>query len=159
MLLVFARIPLPGSCEDFDIYRFALRGGCLVDGGDDFLDMFGFRFRRALAHLAVEMPRVADTKKPAPPDGEAGFGEVDYLEDCIIGAGAGAGGFGQHEAASAEIAAAAMRNLTIFMLFYQLLVECSPASDAGCPTSTSSLENRIKCGFSSFSWYSKRSND
>jgi hypothetical protein len=63
-------------------------------------------------------------KKPAPLDGGAGCGKLDYLDDCIIGAGAGAGGFGQQEAASAETAAAAMRNLAIFMLFGQLLVVC-----------------------------------
>jgi hypothetical protein len=56
---------------------------------------------------------------------------LDYLLDCIIGAGAGAGGFGQQEAASAETAAAAIRNLTVFMLFGQLLVICLLASNAG----------------------------
>lgn len=69
-------------------------------------------------------------KKPGPRGGGPGFGKWVYL--VAIGAGAGgAGGFGQQEAASTETAAAAMRNLTDFMLFCQLLVVCLLASNAG----------------------------
>jgi hypothetical protein len=38
-----------------------------------------------------------------------------------MGAGAGAGAFGQQEAAKVATAAAAMRNLMVFMLFGRLL--------------------------------------
>ncbi|MEO5913635.1 MAG: hypothetical protein ABIS50_05350 [Luteolibacter sp.] len=48
--------------------------------------------------------------------------KLNYLEECIIGAGAGAGADGQHEAAKMATAAAAMMNLTDFMLFGRLLV-------------------------------------
>ena len=47
---------------------------------------------------------------------------LNYLDECVIGAGAGAGGLGQQEAASAETAAAAIRNLAVFMLYNRLLV-------------------------------------
>jgi hypothetical protein len=51
--------------------------------------------------------------------------KLDYLEECI-GAGAGAGADGQQEAARAATAVAATRNLTVFMLFGQLLVWLPP---------------------------------
>jgi hypothetical protein len=61
-------------------------------------------------------------KKPDPPGRRAGLSNRNYFEE-VIGAGAGAGAAdGQHEAARAETAAAAIRNLTVFMLFGQLLV-------------------------------------
>lgn len=67
--------------------------------------------------MGAGVPACRAQKSPVHHEGGPGFLQFDYLEECIIGAGACAGGVGQQEAASAETAAAAIRNLTIFMLF------------------------------------------
>ena len=44
-----------------------------------------------------------------------------YFDECIIGAGAGAGALGQQDAARNEAAAAMTRYFAIFMLYWLLV--------------------------------------
>ncbi len=107
----FSQILMRGSVES----RTGLRvlGESLILS--DCLKFRVFRGFRFLSGFIRSELRFRAQKKPGSSRGRAGLFGKNYLDE-VIGAGAGADvADGQHEAARAETAAAAMRNLTVFM--------------------------------------------